>query len=271
MTFLIGLMRFDDLINFSIIHYLKLKELLEQEMEILNSKIQVSGNNVELDINDQQRIKQNIQCTVLEIANQLKLIRVSEAIDILIELIKWPNAKVSQALELTKFIWLQRELETNHLYLFLYPTEKIKKFLNHPDEWRAALSKFQDINYDIQSATDLYALGHNTACIFHCMKILEIGLSKLAEKLEISTETDVWGNIIESIEAEIRKKAATMKSGYNKSQTMQYYSEMAKEFSYFKDGWRNHVAHKRAFYDEHQAASVLEHTKDFMNRLSSLF
>lgn len=54
-----------------------------------------------------------------------------------------------------------------------------------------------------------------------------------------------------------------------KNERMQFLSEAAKEFFYFKDGWRNYVAHARGTYDEHQAASVLEHTRTFMNHLST--
>jgi hypothetical protein len=50
---------------------------------------------------------------------------------------------------------------------------------------------------------------------------------------------------------------------------MQFLSEAAKEFFYFKDGWRNYVAHGRAAYDEHQALGVLEHTRSFMNHLAT--
>ncbi len=50
---------------------------------------------------------------------------------------------------------------------------------------------------------------------------------------------------------------------------MQFLSEAAKEFFYFKDGWRNHVSHNRGTYDEHQAASVLEHTRSLMNHVAT--
>ena len=50
---------------------------------------------------------------------------------------------------------------------------------------------------------------------------------------------------------------------------MQFLSEAAKEFYWFKDGRRNYVSHNRAAYDEHQANGALEHVKAFMNLLSS--
>jgi hypothetical protein len=41
------------------------------------------------------------------------------------------------------------------------------------------------------------------------------------------------------------------------------------EFEAFKDVYRNNVMHVRKSYDEHQAASVLLHVREFMDRLSA--
>jgi hypothetical protein len=45
--------------------------------------------------------------------------------------------------------------------------------------------------------------------------------------------------------------------------------QAAKDFFYFKDGWRNYVSHGGDPYDEHQARSVLDHVRSFMSHLAS--
>jgi hypothetical protein len=50
---------------------------------------------------------------------------------------------------------------------------------------------------------------------------------------------------------------------------MRFYAEAAKEFFYFKDGWRNYVSHRGQPYDEHQALIVLDHVRAFMNHLGA--
>jgi hypothetical protein len=54
-----------------------------------------------------------------------------------------------------------------------------------------------------------------------------------------------------------------------KDRKLQFLSEAAKEFAYFKDGWRNFVSHGHEKYDDAKALSVLEHTRAFMNHLAS--
>jgi len=78
-----------------------------------------------------------------------------------------------------------------------------------------------------------------------------------------------WNTIIEQIEAKIAELRKSLPRGPEKNERMQFLSEAAKEFFYFKDGWRNHVSHNRGTYDEHQAASVLEHTRSLMNHVAT--
>jgi hypothetical protein len=48
-----------------------------------------------------------------------------------------------------------------------------------------------------------------------------------------------------------------------------FYSRAAKEFQYFRVGWRNHVMHDRQqSYDPGSAGSVLEHVATFMQILA---
>ena len=122
---------------------------------------------------------------------------------------------------------------------------------------------------DIFSAVDCYALGHSTACVFHCMRILERGLSALAHDVELTFDVQQWNEIIEQIEARIVLARKKLPRGVDKNERMQFLSEAAKEFFYFKDGWRNYVSHNRGNYDENQALSTLEHVRSFMNHLAT--
>jgi hypothetical protein len=133
--------------------------------------------------------------------------------------------------------------------------------------------KFRDAQYDIAEAGNSYAHGTYTACVFHLMRVLEIALHKVASDLGITfptaLELENWQNIIEKIESEIIAREKRLPKGTAKSEEMQYYSEAAKEFRYFKNAWRNHVSHSRENYDVHDATKIMEHVRDFMRHLAS--
>ena len=59
-----------------------------------------------------------------------------------------------------------------------------------------------------------------------------------------------------------------MKKGWEKDETLSFYSRVALQFRYFKDAWRNHVDHNREVYDADQAHSILIHARDFIKELA---
>jgi len=127
---------------------------------------------------------------------------------------------------------------------------------------------FASAREDIIEAGNCYATDHYTACVFHLMRVLEHGLRAFAKDVGLPFDVQQWYDIINQIEKEI-KKAQNLPKSIEKSERLQFLSEAAKEFSYFKDGWRNYVSHGRSKYDGPQALSTLNHVKAFMIHLST--
>jgi len=154
-------------------------------------------------------------------------------------------------------------------FIYRYPTDKARIFGNWKADWTKVMAAFPSAQKDILACVDLWAMSHPTASVFHAMRVLEHGLRALAGNLGLTFDIQNWQNIIEEIESEIRGLGKKLPRGLAKSERLQFLSEAAKEFVYFKDGWRNYVSHNRANYDEHQARSAYEHVRAFMTALSS--
>src|SRR5271166_133920 len=127
---------------------------------------------------------------------------------------------------------------------------------------------FPSTRLDVTEAAKCFALDRSTACVFHCMRVLESALRILAKDVKVVFDIQTWQTVIEQIENAIRAEGKALPSGTTKTERLHRLSEAAKEFVYFKDGWRNHVSHNRSPYDPAQAASAFNHTKDFMRSLS---
>ncbi len=177
---------------------------------------------------------------------------------------------------------VMQELRTLHQALqddlrfkgfYYYPDAKRAVLQRLETDWAKALAPtaFPSTRPDVEAAVDCYAIGHNKAAVFSCMQVLERGLEALAAEVELTFDTQQWHNIIDEIEKKItaiRKNGIPGADKRDKDARLQLLSEDAKEFSYFKDAWRNYVSHGHAAYDEYQALSVIEHTRAFMNHLS---
>lgn len=153
--------------------------------------------------------------------------------------------------------------------IYRYPADKAKALMSWKDDWAAVLSVFPQADDDIKATVDLWAMNHATASVFHAMRVLECGLHGLAAELKLTFSIQVWHNIINEIESAIKKEANALPRGDARNRRLQFLSEAAKEFGYFKDGWRNYVSHNKCSYDEHQARSVMEHVRQFMTTLAA--
>lgn len=156
--------------------------------------------------------------------------------------------------------------------LFLYvPQEDAELYRNPMGVFSKAVDGFPSASGDAIEACRCYALGRYTACVFHCMGILQYGLFALADELKLSLTIPLqmaeWCKIINGIEGKIRDFRNEPKSP-EKDENLAFYSECGVQFRYFKDAWRNHVAHLREEYDKDQAHSVLIHTREFMEHMS---
>lgn len=123
---------------------------------------------------------------------------------------------------------------------------------------------FPSTLYDSQEAGNCYACGRYTACVFHCMRVLEYGLRSFLTSAFPSIPVPAnpnWGVILQQIESAI----AALPSGNAKRQP---YSDLATNFKIFKDGWRNNASHIGSKYDEFEADSIYRHVDRFMQGLS---
>jgi hypothetical protein len=152
---------------------------------------------------------------------------------------------------------------------YLYPEAKAQLVVRFEADWRPVIDGFPRTKDDAKAAVDCYALAHNTASVFHSMRVVEHGLRAFATAVNVTFEVKQWHVVIEEIEAAVRDLSKSWSASAGKSMWLSFYSGAAKEFFYFKDGWRNYVSHGGDPYGEHDALSVLEHVKAFMSHLAS--
>ena len=160
---------------------------------------------------------------------------------------------------------ISSEMSTK-LFMRIFP-ERVA-FCEQEDLFGAVVAaNFPSAKKDIKSAGSCYAFDRNTACVMHLMRVLEVSLSTLAKQLGIAFDRRNWENIINDIEAEI-KKINGPAWGSDWKVKNQFYSGAAKDFRYFKDAWRNHAMHFREHYEASEAKTILDHVKSFMIHLA---
>ena len=134
-------------------------------------------------------------------------------------------------------------------------------------------ANFPSAAFDIEEAGKCLALGRGTACVFHLMRVLEVGLYAMAKQFNVTPEEN-WHNAIEQIQSEVNRLAKTStgsKSPWKKAwkDRVEFYSEAAVQFMYIKEAWRNRGAHAGKVYTLEKARSIFNHVCELMKHLAT--
>ena len=165
-------------------------------------------------------------------------------------------------------IWMSVKSEMEAT-LFLSVTKEKAPFYNMVSPVNAkAMGAFPNAAQEIVNAGNAFVADLPTGSVYYSMRALEHGLRALAADVGAEVSVDSWHTVIERIEAKV-SAMRNLPRGEEKAARLQFLSEAAAEFRYFKDGWRNYASHVKVNYDDNQAVRVLQHVGTFIELLST--
>jgi hypothetical protein len=140
-------------------------------------------------------------------------------------------------------------------------------------------ARFPKANKEITKAGTCYVAGCYEACVFHLMRAVELGVRRMIKKLgvqqhllkngnRIPVELCDWHLLIVALDKGVNALSHGSATNKRKKDTFEFYNHALGSIRNFKDAWRNNVMHMRTPYDQHQAISVVENTRQFMQHLA---
>jgi hypothetical protein len=135
---------------------------------------------------------------------------------------------------------------------------------------RDVADKFPSANFDIMSSGIAYGTSLTTSCVFHLMRVMEIGLAALGKAFGVSAAYTNWEVVLNQIESKIAgmRSDPEWKTLPDCKEQQEYYSQAASYFRTVKDAWRNYTMHVRAKYTEEEAEQIFNAVKGFMQKLA---
>jgi hypothetical protein len=135
--------------------------------------------------------------------------------------------------------------------------------------------RFPQATEEMKEAGTCYALGRNTACVFHLMRAVEYGIRALAiaagvpAQPKIPLEYQTWEDVLSRIEKAV--DAPPFLNGWDKparSAFNAFYKGSMADLRAFKDECRNLVMHTRSgLYNHHEAGNWILRVSQFFERL----
>jgi hypothetical protein len=127
-------------------------------------------------------------------------------------------------------------------------------------------SKFPKVSEDISNAGTCYALGQNTAWVFHLMRVMEHCVQRFGRKLKVSIDVnnETWHQIMLHVHKQIDAMPGGVKKSAAQRNRKQKYATAAGRLDHVRIAWRNDVMHPKATYDEAEALEVLRAVETFL-------
>lgn len=159
---------------------------------------------------------------------------------------------------------------------FMLLSEEEAAFHSNPNLFGESFKEKYSL-YALREAFDAgncYAASLYTACVFHCMRVAEYGLRKLAANRILRVkltkkghrcpiEYGTWQEVIDAIRSKVAK-IRRRPVGPKREVELQFLSNAADHCDYMKEIWRNELAHTRRAYKKEEALSVLNRVKEFV-------
>jgi hypothetical protein len=127
---------------------------------------------------------------------------------------------------------------------------------------------FPSALYDSVEATKCLALGRTTACVFHLMRVMEIGLTALGARLAVPmTHKPGWEGILKKANGQMTLPNDKKDPDWIKDEA--FLSDAMAMLIAVKTAWRNPTMHMEKTYTDEQAKRIWESVRGFMQQLAT--
>lgn len=164
--------------------------------------------------------------------------------------------------------------ELKHRLFFWVSPERAKFYTDPRAGWDAAIARFDGssgsnaIVTDVEEAGKCFAFERSTACVFHLMRIVEIGVQEFGSKVGFAKATEtVWDTIMREIGKAIISLPTTNAVEREKKRELE---GLVPYLDTVRRVWRNPVMHPKAEYTPEQASEITSAVKAYMNHLAQV-
>lgn len=131
------------------------------------------------------------------------------------------------------------------------------------------INKFPSAAYEIDEAGKCLALGRLTACVFHLMRALEVGIEGTRKCLGIPDPVKDgdrnWGSVLNKFKGEFERRN---KAGWDQQEDKDFFAEIHASLDAVKNVWRNATMHVEKKYTDEEAEHIFNAVRGFMKKLA---
>jgi len=160
----------------------------------------------------------------------------------------------------------KHELEQS-LFFRVAPA-RIANYNNPYDGWESVTTRFPQLAEDIEEAQKCFALSRPTACVFHLMRVMEVGNQELGSALGVMFPEDkVWFTIADEADKALKKLPRNTVAEKGRCDDL---ALALVHLNGVRVSWRNKTMHPKETYTLEQAEDLLRHVRTFATHLAGI-
>ena len=132
-------------------------------------------------------------------------------------------------------------------------------------------AEFPSAAFEIDEAGKCYALERSTACVFHLMRTLEIGIKAASKCLSIPDPVKDadrnWGAMLRKFKDEMDRRNTV--PHWARTSDREFFAEIYVSLDAVRNVWRNATMHVENKYTPEEAEHILGAVRGFMRKLAS--
>ena len=160
---------------------------------------------------------------------------------------------------------VQDELDAQY---FFHLTQTDVHYYQSPTPFgEVAATRFQRASEDISEAAKCLALQRPVACVFHLMRVMELGVQAYGKKMKVAIDpqSENWSKIMDHVGKGI--KAMPVDTPRRKAKKAKY-ALVAATLDHVRIAWRNEVMHPKQTYTRQEAFDMFNAVRVFINELA---
>lgn len=128
---------------------------------------------------------------------------------------------------------------------------------------------FPDTAEDLEEAARCLALGRATACVFHLMRAVEVGVVALGHAVGIRKHSPTWEAVLGAIDAKLNPPKGSPKKTGRWRKDEPFYAEANAHLRSLKIAVRNPTMHRGNFYTEEKAREIYDASRALYQHLAT--
>ena len=226
------------------------------------------------------RIRHNIEGSIQKCVSNLTLMDANTAALKLLDMfsryerVKYTEGELAAALQR---IDEDIRIGIRQEYFYHYPRDMAKLLRGIEVDWKGVLDAFPSSRREIERGIDCYALGDHVGCVFHMMRVAELGLRTIARERGITSlgkkkpkpiEWGTWQEVFDAIEGQL-KAVRQARAGSKRDLALSFYDTALSDLRTLRGLYRDPTMHFRETYDQGEAYSAVFRVKSLMGALAT--